>query len=57
VQLAATARLAPQVLLGIVKSPAFVPVIDTLLIVIDVVPPFISVVVCEALVEPTLTAP
>ena len=57
VQLADAARLAPQVLAEMVKSPEFVPVMDTLLIVIEVVPPFFRVAVCDALVEPTVTVP
>jgi hypothetical protein len=54
-QLADAARLAPQVFEEMLKSPKFVPVMDTLLIVIDVVPPFFSVAVCDALMEPTAT--
>jgi len=57
VQVADAARLAPQVLEEMLKSPEFVPVMDTLLIVIDVLPPFVSVVVCDVLVEPTVTVP
>lgn len=57
VQLAEVARLAPQVFDEMLKSPEFVPVTDTLLIVIDAEPPFFKVVVCDALVEPTLTVP
>ena len=57
VQQADAARLAPQVLAEILKSPEFVPVTDTLLIVIEVVPPFFNVVVCDVLVEPTVTVP
>ena len=56
-QVADAARLAPQVLDEMLKSPEFVPVMDTLLIVIEVLPPFVSVVVCDALVEPTVTVP
>jgi len=54
VQLAAAARLVPQLLLAILKSPAFVPDNATLLIVIDVLSPFDNVTVCAALLEPTL---
>lgn len=43
-QLAEAARVAPQVLAEIVKSPAFVPDIATLLMVMDEVPRFFSVV-------------
>jgi hypothetical protein len=56
-QLAAAARLLPQVLLEITKSPGFVPVTDTLLMVIEELDPFLSVAVCDALVEPTFTEP
>lgn len=56
-QLAAAARLLPQVLLEITKSPGFVPVTDTLLIVIEELDPFFKVVVCDALVEPAFTEP
>ena len=57
VQLAEAARLAPHVWAEILKSPEFVPVMATLLIVIEDVPPFCNVVVCDALDEPTLTVP
>ena len=57
VQLAAAARLVPQVLLAIEKSPGFVPVMAMLLMVIDVVPAFFRVVVCDALVDPMFTVP
>lgn len=50
----AAARLVVHVLLAMLKSPAFVPEIATLLIVIDVLCPFVKVAVCEALVDPTL---
>ncbi len=56
-QLAAAARLAPQLLVGILKSPAFVPVIATLLIVIDAPVPFASVDDIAELLDPTLTLP
>ena len=56
-QLADAARLDPQVLLVIVKSPGLVPVTATLLMVIDEVVPFFRVAVCAVLVEPTLTVP
>jgi len=45
VQLAEAARLAPHVCAEMLKSPAFVPEMDTLLMVMDVVPRFFSVVV------------
>jgi hypothetical protein len=57
VQLADAARLAPQVFVEIVKSPGFVPLMATLLMVIDAVPTFFSVVVCDALEDPTFTVP
>ena len=57
VQLAEAARLAPQLLAEILKSPAFVPVIDTLLIVIEDAPLFFNVVDCGVLVVPTFTVP
>ena len=53
VQLAEAARLVPQVLLAMLKSPAFVPEIAMLLIVMEVVSPFDSVAACDALVTPT----
>ena len=53
VQLAAAASVVPHVLLAILKSPAFVPDKATLLMLIEVEPPFFSVVVCGELVEPT----
>lgn len=53
VQLADAPRLVEQVLLEIAKSPAFVPVIATLLIVIDELNPFFNVAVCAAVVDPT----
>jgi hypothetical protein len=52
-QVLAAARLVPQVLLAILKSPAFAPDIATLLIEIEVLNPFDSVTVCEALLDPT----
>ena len=57
VQLAAASRLVPHVLLEIEKSAAFVPEMEMLVIVIEVVPPFLSVAVCAAAVEPTLIEP
>jgi hypothetical protein len=48
------ARLVPHDLLEMLKSPAFVPVIATLLIVIDDAVPFLRVADCAALAEPTL---
>jgi len=56
-QLADAARLAPQVMAEILKSPKFVPVTATLLMAIDVEPPFFNVVVCDVLEEPTVTVP
>jgi hypothetical protein len=53
VQFAEAARLVPQVLLAMLKSPAFAPEIATLLIVIEVLRPFESVAVCPALLDPT----
>ncbi len=55
VQLADGARLPGQLLA--VKSPGFVPVMATLLIVIVVALPLVTVAVFAALVEPTLTLP
>jgi hypothetical protein len=49
----AVTRLVPQVLLAMLKSPAFVPDIVTLLIVIDELEPFDRVTVFEALLDPT----
>ena len=54
VHVPAAARLAPHVLLATLKSPAFVPEIATLLIVIEVLCPFDSVADCAALLDPTL---
>jgi hypothetical protein len=53
VQLADAARLVPQLFAEMLKSPAFVPEIETPLIVIDEVSPFDSVAACAALVDPT----
>src|ERR1019366_6469190 len=53
VQLAWAARLDPQVLLEMLKSPAFVPEIAMLLIVMEVASPFDSIAACDALVTPT----
>ncbi len=55
VQLADGARLLGQLLA--VKSPGFVPVMATLLIVIAVALPLVTVAVFAALVEPTFTVP
>jgi hypothetical protein len=52
VQLADAARLAPQVLPEMAKSPAFVPEIAMLLMEIDDVSPFVSVADFAALVDP-----
>lgn len=57
VQLAAAARLAPQVLDEMLKFPGFVPVNATFLIVIEDALPFFKVAVCGVLVEPTITVP
>ena len=56
-QLAAAARLVPQVFDEMLKSPAFVPPRPTLLIVIDALVPFASVDEMAALLDPTLTLP
>jgi hypothetical protein len=53
VQLAEDARLVPQVLLAMLKSPAFVPDIATPLIVSEELSPFDSVTVCAAVLDPT----
>jgi hypothetical protein len=55
-QLAFVARLVPQVVLLIAKSPAFVPLIATLLIEIVALVPFVSVADCATLGEPTEVA-
>ena len=57
VQFDEAARLLPQVLLEIEKSPAFVPEIAMLLIVIDEVCPLDKVADFAALVEPVVTLP
>ena len=57
VQLAEAARLPPQVLAEMLKSPAFAPVKPMLLIVIEAVLPFLKVAVCDPLDEPTGTDP
>jgi hypothetical protein len=49
----AAAKLVLQVLLAILKSPAFVPAIATLLIVMEELRLFDSVTACEALLDPT----
>jgi hypothetical protein len=56
-QLAEAARLVPQVLLEMRKSPGSVPVMATLLIVMDELDPFLSVAVCVVLVDPIFTEP
>ena len=53
VQLAAAARLEPQVLLEITKSPGLAPPIVILLMVMEDVVPLPNVAVCDALVDPT----
>jgi hypothetical protein len=57
VQLADAARLVPQVLLEMLKSPGVVPPSVTLFIVTDELVLFFSVAVCEALVDPTFSDP
>ena len=52
VQLADATRLVPHVLLDTVKSAAFVPVMATLLMVMDTEPPLDKVAVCDALLAP-----
>ncbi len=54
VQLADPARLAPQVLLAIAKSPAFVPESATLVMAMAVVPPLVSVTDWADAVVPTV---
>ncbi len=56
VQVADPARLAPQVLPAIVKSPLLEPEIATLLMLIAAGPPLLSVTVWTALVAPTVVA-
>ena len=57
VQLAEAAKLAPQVLDEMLKSPEFVPVMASLLMVMEALPRFLSVVVCDGLEDPTFTLP
>ena len=56
-QLAEAATLEPQALAEMTKSPGFVPVSETLLMVIDELVPLVSVEDCAALIEPTFTDP
>jgi hypothetical protein len=56
VQLAEAARLVPHVLLKMVKSPGLVPEIAMLLMVMAVVPLFVSVTTFCAPFPPTGTA-
>lgn len=56
-QFADAARLVPQVFDEIRKSPAFVPPTLMLLMLIDELVPFVTVVVSAPLVEPTFTVP
>jgi hypothetical protein len=56
-QLVDAARLLPQVLLEIEKSPELVPVSEMLLIVIDELLPLVKVVDWVPLLEPTLIVP
>jgi hypothetical protein len=51
-QLLEAARLDPHVFTEMLKSPALLPVIATLLIVIDEAEPFVSVAVWAPLVDP-----
>jgi hypothetical protein len=55
VQLALAARVDPQVLLAIEKSAALVPVIVTLLMLIETEPPFVNVTDFAALTLPSAT--
>lgn len=57
VQLADAARVAPQVLDGMLKSPVLGPVKAIFLIVIELALPFLRVAVCGALDVPTLRDP
>lgn len=56
-QLADAATLVPQVLLEMLKSPASVPPIATLLSVTEELVPFVSVVDFAALLDPTVMLP
>jgi hypothetical protein len=56
-QLAFAARLDPQLLLDMTKSPALLPAMPTLLIVIAELVLLLSVAVSAALLEPTFTEP
>ena len=56
VQLPEPARVAPQVFDEMAKSPALVPEMAMLVILIDAVPPLANVTVCGELVELTLVA-
>jgi hypothetical protein len=56
-QLAEAARLLPHVLLEMTKSPEFVPVTETLLMVIAELVPLLSVAINVPLVAPTLKEP
>lgn len=55
VQLEAAARVVPQVLLTMEKSPGLAPSIEMLLILIADDPPLVSFTVCEAPSEPKAT--
>jgi len=55
-QLEEGAKLAPQVLPEIAKSPAFAPEMAILFTLNATVPPFVNVTVCGALVEPTASS-
>ncbi len=57
VQLADAARLLPQLLLEIKKSPGLVPVTAMLLIVMEEPVPLLKVADCDVLLDPTMTLP
>jgi hypothetical protein len=56
-QLVAAARLVPHVLLEMLKSPGFVPVIAMLLMLMEELVPFDSVTDCAPLLDPVLMLP
>jgi hypothetical protein len=53
----AAARLLPHPLLLMLKSPAFVPEMATLLIEMLELVPFVNLADCDALLDPTFTVP
>jgi hypothetical protein len=57
VQVAEAARLDPQDLLDMTKSPGFAPVTATLWMVMEELVPLVNVAVCAALDDPTFTEP